>query len=121
MSEKKYSKKHLWVEIEENIATIGITDYAQEKLGNVLFINLPEYEDKIFIGTALGDIESTKTVSDLISPVSGTVTDVNEELIDEPDVINDTPYESWLIRVEVSAEDTELMSEAEYEEYIKTI
>jgi glycine cleavage system H protein len=121
MSEMRYSKKHLWVKTEDNKATIGITDYAQEKLGNILFLNLPDCDEEISIGEAFGDIESVKTVSDLISPVSGVVIAVNEDLMNEPDEINENPYDSWFIEVEVSAEHTELMSDNQYKEYLETL
>lgn len=116
-----FSKKHLWVEIDGNIARVGITDYAQEKLGNILFLNIPEVGDEIAIDEVFGDIESVKTVTDLFSPVAGKVGSINEELIDEPDRINDDPYNSWLISIEISTVSEELLNTEEYEGYINTL
>lgn len=121
MSGLQFSKKHLWIAIDGNMAKIGISDYAQDKLGNILFLNLPDSGEELIIGSAFGDIESVKTVSDLISPVNGKVVSVNEELIDEPDLINDEPYKSWLVEVEINALSEELMSEEKYKDYIETL
>lgn len=121
MSELMYSKKHLWIDKNGEYVTIGITDYAQNKLGNILFLNLPDCNEELSVGVEFGDIESVKTVSELISPVSGIVIDVNEELMDEPDRINETPYDAWLVKVHKSMEDKELMSKVQYKEYIKTL
>lgn len=121
MSELLFSKKHIWVNSEEEKVKVGITDYAQDKLGNILFINLPDCEEDVVIGNTFGDIESVKTVSDLISPVDGKVISVNEDLVDEPDIINDTPYKAWLIEVEASKKSDELMTESEYKEYLEKL
>lgn len=113
----KYSKTHEWVEIlDENSVKIGLTDYAQKKLGKLVFVNLPQVDDNLSSDEALGDVESVKAVSDVISPVDGTVTEINEELLDSPGMINDTPYEAWLIKANVTGYDSELMSAAEYDE-----
>lgn len=116
-----FSKKHLWVDVDGDIAQIGITDYAQNKLGNILFINMPDVGDEISTDVAFGDIESVKTVSDLFSPVAGKVIAVNEELIDEPDKINEDAYNSWFIKVAVSTVSGELLNKDEYERYIDTL
>ena len=121
MSELKFSKKHIWVSTESDRVKLGVTDYAQEQLGNILFLNLPDCDEKIHIGAAFGDIESVKTVSDLISPVDGTVISVNEKLMDEPDEISDNPYESWFVEIEVSNISEELMTESEYKDYLQTL
>ena len=121
MMERKYSKKHLWMCIDGNKAKIGITDYAHNKLGNILFLNLPDCDEEIDKGQAFGDIESVKTVSDLIAPVSGKVLAINEELIDEPEQINEEPYLAWLIEIEVEENEENLMDENQYEEYIKEL
>lgn len=112
-SELKYSKTHEWVRKEGEIAVVGITDYAQDALGDVVFINLPEVGDEVVCGEAFGDIESVKAVSELISPVSGVVCGINEELLDAPEMINQDPYGSWIIKVEnISAEEEMLDAEA---------
>ena len=116
-----FSKQHIWVEEEEGIAKIGITEYAQEKLTSILFLDLPGIGDEVTVGEAFGDAESTKTVVDLYSPVSGKVIAVNEEIIDEPDTINDSPYDSWLIKISISDKPDDLMSEVEYNEYVKAL
>ncbi len=114
MSKRLFSNKHVWVLQDGEIATIGITEYAQEKLGNIMFLNLPEIGEKVLFGQRFGDIESIKTVSDLFSPVDGEVIKINEELVDEPDAINDEPYESWFIEVRVTSVPDDLMDEETY-------
>lgn len=115
MEERRlYSKKHIWVLVEGDNATIGITDYAQEKLGNIMFLNLPDVGECIEIGERFGDIESIKTVSDLVAPVTGEIVKVNEELVDEPDIINEKPYESWFVEVKADDISEELMDEETY-------
>lgn len=116
-----FSKQHLWIDENDGIAQIGISDYGQEKLRSILFINLPEVEDELSIGGFFGDVESVKTVFDLHSPVTGTVVEVNDDLIDEPDAINESPYESWLFKIKVVEKSSDLMTESEYEDYIKTL
>ena len=98
----QYSRSHEWMSQEDDIAVVGITDFAQHELGDVVFINLPEVGDEVTAGEAFGDVESVKAVSDLISPVSGTVTEVNEALEDEPELINQDAYENWIIKVQMS-------------------
>lgn len=118
----KYSKSHEWVKMEgENTALVGLSDYAQEALGDLVFVNLPETGDEINAGEPLGDVESVKAVSDVYSPVTGVVAAINEELLDAPEAINEAPYDAWLIRVEQIADTEELMSASEYEAYIKTL
>ena len=98
--ELKYSKTHEWVRFEdETTAVIGITDYAQDQLGDLVFVNLPEEGDEVTAGETFADVESVKAVSDVMSPVSGVVDAVNEELADEPQRMNQEPYEAWFIRV----------------------
>jgi len=109
-----FSDKHIWILMQGETATIGITDYAQEKLGNIMFINLPEAGEDIERGQSFGDIESIKTVSDLLSPVDGEVIKVNEEVMDEPDLINEKPYDSWFIEVKVRNVSENLMDEETY-------
>ena len=113
----QYSRSHEWVRMEDNIAVIGISDFAQDALGDIVFINLPEIGDDCTAGEAFGDVESVKSVSDLISPVSGTVCDVNEELLDAPELLNQDPYGTWIIRVEGVSEVDELLEADEYEDF----
>ncbi len=115
-----YSKNHIWVEKESaDIVKIGVTDFAQEKLGSIMFVNLPDIGDFIKSGCKFGDIESIKTVSDLISPVDGKVTMVNDDVVDEPDIVNEEPYNSWLIKVSAISFADDLMSEDEYRIFTK--
>ena len=97
-AELKYSKSHEWIKMEGDVAVIGISDFAQDALGDVVFINLPEEGDSVAAGEAFGDVESVKAVSDLISPVSGAVCAVNEELLDAPELLNEDPYGGWIIK-----------------------
>lgn len=94
-----YSNAHTWFLPTGNTALIGITEYAQSRLGPVLFLNLPKPGTKLTVGESFGEIESIKTVSDLISPIDGNVLEINESLIEDPSPINDAPYESWLVKV----------------------
>ena len=111
----KYAKSHEWVKEEGGIATIGITDFAQDALGDVVFINLPEAGDEVVAGESFGDVESVKAVSDLLSPVSGIVKAVNEELIDAPEMLNSDPYGAWIIKVEQVTDREELLDADDYE------
>lgn len=113
----KYSKDHEWVKMEGDVAVIGISDYAQHSLGDVVFVNLPQEGDSVTVGEAFGDVESVKAVSDLSSPVSGTVCAVNEELLDAPERINEDPYGAWIIKVEGVTEQDELLDAAAYEAF----
>jgi glycine cleavage system H protein len=115
--ELRYSQEHEWAAIEENIATIGITDYAQEQLGDVVYIELPEVGTQVTKDEAFGVVESVKAVSDVYAPVSGTVTEINVPLPDSPETINDDPYgEGWLIKVKLThpEEAESLLDAAEY-------
>ena len=119
-SELKYSKSHEWVKMEGDVAVIGITDFAQDALGDLVFVNLPEVGDAVTAEEPFGDVESVKAVSDINSPVSGTVCDVNEEVIDAPESMNEDPYGAWLIKVNEITDDGDLMDAEEYEEFCKT-
>lgn len=120
--ELKYTTSHEWVKvIEDNVVEIGLTDYAQGELGDLVFVNLPEVDDEVVAGDAFADVESVKAVSDVISPVNGVVTEVNEELLDTPEAINEAPYEAWLVRVGDVDFGEKLMSAQEYEDYLKTL
>jgi len=116
-AELKYSKDHEWVRMEDGVAVIGISDFAQDALGDVVFINLPAEGDDATAGEAFGDVESVKAVSDLVSPVTGTVCAVNEELLDAPEKLNADPYGAWIIKVENVGETEELLDAAAYEAF----
>ena len=111
----KYSKSHEWLKLEDGVAVVGISDYAQDALGDVVFINLPEVGDAVTAGETFGDVESVKAVSDLISPVTGVVCGINEELIDSPENLNEDPYGAWIIKVENITDEAELLDVADYE------
>ncbi len=116
----KYTKSHEWIKMEGDVAVIGISDFAQNALGDVVFVNLPAEGDSVSAGESFGDIESVKAVSELISPVSGTVCAVNEELVDAPEKINDDAYEAWIIKVEGITDHEELLDAAAYEAFCAT-
>ncbi len=116
-AELKYSKDHEWVRFEGDTAFIGISDFAQDALGDVVFINLPGEGDEAVAGETFGDVESVKAVSDLVSPVSGTITAVNEALIDAPETLNADPYGAWIIKVEGVTATEELLDAAAYEAF----
>ncbi len=111
----KYSKSHEWIKYEDGVAIIGISDFAQDALGDVVFVNLPAVGDEVTAGESFGDVESVKAVSDLISPVSGVVLEVNEDLEDSPESLNEDPYGAWIIKVENITEEEELLDAAAYE------
>ncbi|MGI5978351.1 MAG: glycine cleavage system protein GcvH [Oscillospiraceae bacterium] len=115
----KYTKSHEWVKfLSETTVEVGLTDYAQSELGDLVFVNLPEVGDNVVAGEVFADVESVKAVSDVYSPVTGTVFETNEGLLDSPENINSDPYGAWLARVEnVSATD-ELMSASDYEAFV---
>ena len=113
----KYAASHEWVKIENGIATVGISDFAQDALGDVVFINLPEVGDTVTAGESFGDVESVKAVSDVNSPVTGVIVAVNEELADSPENLNSDPYGSWIIKVESITETEELLDAAAYEAF----
>ena len=113
-AELKYSKSHEWIKEEDGVFTIGLTDYAQSALGDIVFINLPEEEDSVTAGESFSDVESVKAVSDVFSPVTGTVTAVNEELLDNPALVNEAPYDAWLIKVSQVTDSEELLDADAY-------
>jgi glycine cleavage system H protein len=98
----RYTKEHEWIALDGSIGTIGITDYAQNSLGDIVYVDAPKVGDTVTAHQTFGSVESVKAVSDLYSPVSGTVTAVNDELKNSPDKINETPHEAWIIKVELS-------------------
>lgn len=118
----RYHKEHTWVRVSGNKATIGITDHAQEALGDIVYIDLPEAESTIEANSEFSEIESTKATSPVIAPVSGTIVEVNEELSDSPEIINESPYEKgWIAVVEMSDESEieALMEASDYEKYVE--
>ena len=102
LEELRYADSHEWVKLEGDIATVGITDYAQHALGNIVYVDMPEVGDEVTAGEEFGAVESVKAASDLISPVSGEVVEVNEELGDQPELVNSDPYANWIMKVKVS-------------------
>ena len=116
-AELKYSKSHEWIKMEGDVAVIGISDFAQDALGDVVFINLPEVGDTVTAGESFGDVESVKAVSDVNSPVTGVVVAVNEDLADSPENLNSDPYGSWIIKVENITETEQLLDAAAYEAF----
>ena len=117
----KYDKEHEWVRVEGDTAVIGISDFAQDQLGEVVFVDLPAAGSDAVAGETFGEVESVKSVSDLFSPVTGSVVEVNDNLSDAPETVNEDPYgDGWLIKVKLSdaSELDGLMAAAEYEEFI---
>ena len=114
-----YSESHEYVRVEGEYGYVGITDYAQNALGNVVYVDMPDVDDEVTAGEEFGAVESVKAASDLISPVSGTVAEVNEALDDQPELVNQDAYENWIIKVEMSdkAELDNLMDAKTYEEF----
>ena len=117
-----YSKDHEWVRVDGNIAIVGITDYAQDSLGDVVYVELPKAGEKFAANESFGSVESVKAVSEVFSPVSGEIEEVNDSLTDEPEKVNTDPYgDGWMIRVNMSAsgEVDSLLTAAEYEDFTK--
>lgn len=116
-----YAESHEFVKVEGNIGYVGITDYAQEQLGNVVYVDVPEVDDEVTAGEEFGAVESVKAASDLISPVSGKVIEVNEALADQPELVNQDAFENWIIKVELSdpSEVENLMDAAAYQDICK--
>lgn len=121
--DSKYAKSHEYVHVEGSVGTIGITDYAQKELGDVVFVELPRVGQELEAGDEMGSIESVKAVSELFAPISGEVVEVNEALADKPQLVNTDPYgDGWMLRVRLSdaTEVEELMTAEEYDEYTET-
>ena len=114
-----YSESHEFVRVDGNVGFVGITDYAQNALGTVVYVDMPDVDDEVEAGEEVGAVESTKAASDLISPVSGTVIEVNEALEDQPELINEDAFENWIIKVELSDKSDldNLMDATAYEEF----
>jgi glycine cleavage system H protein len=120
-AEYRYTKEHEWIKVEGNTGTIGITDYAQESLGDIVFVELPKVGAELTAGKSFGTVESVKAVSELFAPVSGTVTAINEELANAPEKVNSDAHKAWMIKVTLKnpAEPNGLLSAADYEKYVK--
>ena len=117
-----YTKSHEWVQfLDDATALVGISDHAQHELGDLVFVNLPEVGAAVTAGKLFGDVESVKAVSDVIAPVSGTVAEINEVLLDKPEKINKSTYAAWFIKVEAITARGELLDAAAYEAYCKTL
>jgi len=117
-----YSKDHEWILIQDNIGTIGITDYAQHELGDVVYVDLPEVGDTFDAGEPFGSVESVKAVSEVFCPVGGEITEVNSKLEESPELINTSPHQkAWMIKIRITKNDEvkELLSAEEYEEYLQ--
>lgn len=116
----RYTREHEWIAVDGAIGAIGITDYAQGSLGDIVFVDMPKVGDPVTANAVFGSVESVKAVSDLYSPVSGTVTALNDELTQAPDKINETPHQAWIIKVELSnpAELDQLLDAAAYQAFV---
>ena len=116
----KYAESHEWVKVEDGVAVIGVTDFAQKEMGDITYVDMPDVDDEVVAGEEFGALESVKAASDLISPVSGTVVAKNEELDDAPEKVNEDAYANWIIKVEMSdpAELDELMDAEAYKAHI---
>ena len=116
----RYTREHEWIELDGQIGTVGITDYAQNSLGDIVYVDVPKVGDPVTANQTFGSVESVKAVSDLYSPVSGKVTATNDELKNSPDKINEAPHETWIIKVELSdkSEFDKLLDAAAYEAFI---
>ena len=114
-AELSYTTSHEWVSVEDDVYTIGLTDFAQDALGDLVFVTLPQEGDEVVAGEAFADVESVKAVSDVFSPVTGVVVEVNEDLLDAPESINEDPYDAWFVRVGDVSEVGELLDADAYE------
>jgi glycine cleavage system H protein len=111
----QYTKEHEWVSVDGSIYTMGITDYAQSALGDIVYVQLPKVGENVTAGKVCGEVESTKSVSEIYAPVTGTVTTINDALSNSPESLNSDPYGAgWLVRIEISTPPTDLLSAAEY-------
>ena len=121
-TDRQYAKEHEWAIFEEDgTCRIGISFYAQKELGNLVFANLPEVGDTVTAGEPFADVESIKTVSDVYSPVTGTVKEINDALLNSPELINEDPYNAWFAVIENVTDKCELLSAEEYDAYIETL
>ena len=113
----RYTKTHEWIKEENGVVTVGLSDFAQQELGDLVFVNLPQVGDAVTAGEAFADVESVKAVSDLMSPVTGVICAVNEDLADAPENLNNDPYGAWIIKVENVTAQEELLDAAAYEAF----
>lgn len=118
-----YSKDHEWVELlADNKVVIGITDFAQETMGDIVFVELPELDNELTQGESFSSVESVKAVSEVFMPVAGSVTEVNDKLEDEPQLLNEDPYgEGWIVKIDLAGEVEDLLTAAEYDKYIEEL
>ena len=118
----KYTKDHEWIRLSGDAAEVGITDYAQQQLGDVVFVELPDVGRKVTAGESFGSIESVKAVSELFAPASGEVTEVNPALKDHPELVNSRPYETWMVKIRLADPSAAgaLLDSAQYESLVKT-
>ena len=121
-AELLFSKDHEWVRVEsDGLAVIGVTDYAAEQLGDVVYVDLPAVDDEITAGTEMGEIESTKSVSDLFSPLSGNVVEINDAVVDTPELVNSSPFEEgWLLKARFDALPDDLLSAEDYKAFTES-
>jgi len=119
-TDRKYTKEHEWIQVNGNSATVGITDYAQESLGDIVFVEVPKVGAELAVGKTFGTVESVKAVSDLFAPASGTVTEVNAELATAPEKVNKDPHGAWMVKLTLKnpAELDALLSAADYEKFV---
>jgi len=119
-TDRKYTKEHEWIRVNGASATVGITDYAQESLGDIVFVEVPKVGTELAVGKTFGTVESVKAVSDLFAPASGTVTEVNGELATSPEKVNKDPHGSWMVKITLknSSELDALLSAADYEKFV---
>ena len=116
----KYTKSHEWVAfLEADKIRVGITDFAQEALGNIVFVNLPEVEDEVAAGDSFADVESVKAVSDINAPAAGVISEINEEVMEAPELLNEEPYDAWLVEISGISEVEELLDAQAYEAYCR--
>lgn len=116
-----YSKFHEWIKFDGKSAVVGLTDYAQSALGDIVFVNLPEIGDEVGVDGSFADVESVKAVSDIYTPVGGRVSAINEELLDAPEKINQDAYDAWLVKFDDITEKGELLSAEEYKAFVESI
>ncbi len=119
LNELKYTKDHEWVRYDGDEAYVGITDFAQSELGDLVFVNLPEPGDEVVAGEAFGDVESVKAVSDVMSPVTGVVAEIYEEILDGASLINTDPYGAWFIKVGSISDSEDLLDADEYNKFVE--
>jgi len=123
-TDRKYSQDHEWAKLDDGLVEVGITGYAQEQLGDIVYVELPQLGDVLEASEAFGLVESVKAASDLLAPVSGEVVAINEDLVDKPEMVNEDPYgEGWMLKVQADdeAEMDDLMTAEEYEAFLKTL